>query len=401
MAGQLQDQPERKLYDPPELSQHAKRGDPTMEDWPGTVVTREAIMRAAGDPRDWFRYGHRESAAGLTWKEFADARNKRRNYSAGYTWNQILILGDYGSGKTTLGIYHALKAFRRGHPVFSNASCLFGWHLEHEEMYTAMGFMPANAILLIDEGSAALASRVGHGVAVSSFNEMNLNSRKRNCQVVYMSAQDWEIASSVRRNCKEVWMPIKNSDMVVTDERTDKPSTPANDPANFRLVWHVWDDFPYRKANLIEGPDPDSKGEGFGAPTYTMYAEGDLVRRAFMLNDTFELAQAGAATLADKDVVKGHLAAFLEGRGPQRAGSQASGKQLLMDKLLNYFAMHEYDPPPFFQLADIAQYLDVDMGLAGRTVLELVPTARHNKSKGYASEPIYEYLDSVYVTVKG
>ena len=67
MAGQL--------YDPPELSQHAKRGDPGMGDWPGTVVTREAIMRAAGDPRDWFRYGHRESAAGKTWREFADARN--------------------------------------------------------------------------------------------------------------------------------------------------------------------------------------------------------------------------------------------------------------------------------------------------------------------------------------
>ena len=62
-------------------------------------------------------------------------------------------------------------------------------------MYTAMGFMPKNSVLLIDESSAALASRVGHGVAVSSFNEMNLNTRKQNSIVIYMSAMDWEITA--------------------------------------------------------------------------------------------------------------------------------------------------------------------------------------------------------------
>ena len=67
--------------------------------------------------------------------------------------------------------------------MFSNASCLFGWHLEHEQMYTAMGFMPKNSLLLIDEGSAHLSSRLGSGVAITSFSEMKLNSRKANAQV--------------------------------------------------------------------------------------------------------------------------------------------------------------------------------------------------------------------------
>ena len=62
-------------------------------------------------------------------------------------------------------------------------------------MYTVMGFMPKNSVLLIDESSAALASRAGHRVAVSSFNEMNLNTRKQNSIVIYMSAMDWEIAA--------------------------------------------------------------------------------------------------------------------------------------------------------------------------------------------------------------
>ena len=131
-------------------------------------------------PINWFRYGHRLKAYQQAWAEFMDARRRRRRFDVGFEWNQILVLGDYGAGKTSLAIKMAHYWFRLGHPVFSNASCLFGWHLDHEEMYTAMGFMPANSVLLIDESSAALASRVGHGVAVSSFNEMNLNTRKRN-----------------------------------------------------------------------------------------------------------------------------------------------------------------------------------------------------------------------------
>ena len=51
-------------------------------------------------------------------------------------WDQILVLGDYGAGKTTTAIKMAYLFYRLGHPVFSNASCLFGWHLEREEMYT-------------------------------------------------------------------------------------------------------------------------------------------------------------------------------------------------------------------------------------------------------------------------
>ena len=163
-----------KLYDPPELAQEASRGDPPLEAWPGKPIGRSQLMAAAGDSRDWFRYGHRLQAAEMAWAEFIDARRRRRDFRAGFDWNQILILGDFGSGKTSLGIHLARHWFGLGHAVFSNASCLFGWHLEHEEMYTAMGFMPKNSVLLIDESSAHLASRVGHGVAISSFSEMNL-----------------------------------------------------------------------------------------------------------------------------------------------------------------------------------------------------------------------------------
>ena len=61
------------LRDPPEVKQYAKRGDPPMDQWPGRVVTREDLMKAGGDPRDWFRYGHRLKAYEEAWAEFADA----------------------------------------------------------------------------------------------------------------------------------------------------------------------------------------------------------------------------------------------------------------------------------------------------------------------------------------
>ena len=89
------------LQDPPEVGQHAKRGDPPMDRWrPGVPVKRRALMESAGDPRDWFRYGHRFQAYQQAWYAFMDAR--RRRFDTGFEWNQILVLGDYGVGNTSV-----------------------------------------------------------------------------------------------------------------------------------------------------------------------------------------------------------------------------------------------------------------------------------------------------------
>ena len=100
------------LHDPPEVKQYAKQGDPAMSDWPGVPVERRALMEAAGDPRDWFRYGHRLQAYQQAWYAFMDARRRRR-FDTGFEWNRILVLGDYGAGKTSL----AIKIARYWSPV--------------------------------------------------------------------------------------------------------------------------------------------------------------------------------------------------------------------------------------------------------------------------------------------
>ena len=43
----------------------------------GLADPRQALMEAAGDPRDWFRYGHRLRAYERAWAEFMDARRRR------------------------------------------------------------------------------------------------------------------------------------------------------------------------------------------------------------------------------------------------------------------------------------------------------------------------------------
>ena len=382
------------LVDPPELAKYADRGDPPMSRWPGRPVTRIDVMKSMGDDRDWFRYMHKLRMFERTWIEFMDARRRRKRFDNDFGWNQILVIGDYGAGKTTGVTKTVYEYFRRGHPVFSNASLLLGWRLEDEEMFTAMGFMPKFALLVIDEASGALSSRMGGGVVVSTFNEMNLNSRKRGAKVFYMSAQDWEIAASIRRNCKEVWMPVKEDDIdtsAITASGNGR-ILPRNNPDNFRMAHHVWGNFPYRKANLIEGKNED---EGFGKPDYTNYSEGDNVRAGFLLTDTFQLAASGAATVADRDAVKDHIRAYQAGKGPVR-GKGANPQAV---KLLHFLDAHEADPPEYFTASEIGRVLGTSPQAAAGAFREILwydlgleIDIAHVRGKGYATEPIYSAL---------
>ena len=369
-----------------------------MSRWPGTWVNKYSVMAACGDERDWFRFQHRYQAYRQAWAEFCDARRRRRKLSSGFEWNQVLIIGEYGAKKTTLGIKIALELFRRGHAVFSNASVLFGWHLEHEEMYTAMGFMPKFSVLLIDESSAALASRVAHGVSISTFAEMNLNTRKQGCFVIYMTAHDWEMAATIRQHTKEVWKPLP-SDLVAAEHSAGGQRVhPADDPNNFSIGWDVWDDSPYQKRDLIEGkPDKD---EGFGPPAATYYDEGEAVRNSYLLNDTFELAAVGSATTSNRDVVKESLERFQAinsranlGTDIETATNLAMGhKGNPLAGLMEFF-IEEMDTggKQYYKAADVARALNVDPAVAGKLIQQAFPVAPE-RNKGYKAGLIFDHI---------
>ena len=382
------------LTDPPELAQEADRGDPPIELWPGKPTTKRTVMQACGDPRDWFRYGHRLEAFEQVWTEFADARARRRDFMSGFDWNQILIIGRYGSGKTTIALNYALPYMRRGHPIFSQAGMLVGWHLERDESYTAMARGPKCGLWLNDEASSSLAGRVAHGIAVTSTSETNLNTRKQNSIVMYMTAQDRMLAPSIRRECKEVWKAVPRDELLagmpVRDMSTgEERPLPAEDPDNFRIAYYVWDDFPYEQADIIDG---QKISDGFGPPSYTAYDEGENVRLAYLLTDTFQLAQPGFATLADRDNIKEDMAAIAEGRAPvDRSEPQADDRLL---RFLGFLQENEYDPPEFFRAAAIGAAIGANPAQAGSYVQQTCQVYSVPK-KGYPSEQLYDWLDRI------
>ena len=53
--------------------------------------------------------------------------------------------------------------------------------------------------------------------------EINLIFRKQASVVFYVSAQDWMIAPSIRRDCKEVWMPVSKNALEVEDDQDMAP----------------------------------------------------------------------------------------------------------------------------------------------------------------------------------
>ena len=191
-------------------------------------------------------------------------------------------------------------------------------------MYTALLFVPKNSVLLFDESSAHLSSRVGHGVAVSSFAESNLNTRKKNCIMVYMSAHDWEIAPAIRRNCREVWMPVSGKTTLRSRPSAAQraagfspPTTRTTSAYTYQSVTYVpglsvthvpGRTYPYRKANLIESESYRLKQSRLAATTRSA---GDFPELHEAVRDALRL---GAVSF---DAVKHLVLCRVEGRPPE------------------------------------------------------------------------------------
>ena len=104
-------------------------------------------------------------------------------------------------------------------------------------------------------------------------------------------------------------MPVGKDDLEVEAGSPIKGKvSPANNPDNFRMVWHVWDDYPYRKANLIEGESYRLKQSRLAATTRSA---GDFPELHEAVRDALRL---GAVSF---DAVKHLVLCRVEGR-PQR-----------------------------------------------------------------------------------
>ena len=107
-----------------------------------------------------------------------------------------------------------------------------------------------------------MASRLAQSTAVGVFMMSSANIRKENSKLIIASAQDRYVAKSVREQCVEAWRPIPfRAQIPEEDQDFYNALPPYRDPHKFAINWDIWTDYPYRMADLVDGPDPT---KGFG-----------------------------------------------------------------------------------------------------------------------------------------
>ena len=292
----------KTLYrDPPNVS--FGRGIPPEADWPGRRVDLDDVAAACGDGRDWFRYWHRRHLHEQMWAHYdaKAARNKRDDWYKGFDWNETLITGIYGAGKTTVSVLKGLQRMSQGFPFFHNGPSLTGWVVEGDSIFTVMGSLPPCSRLLLDEAHTAVPSASATSIAVRAFVMLGANIRKDNCQLDVVSAQWRGIHPTIRTDVVEVVRPFK---LNVNAGRKPAGLKPWNDITHFILAWHVWEGSPLN--------DPEIRRDGLDSkpPSRTERCIGNSARWAYGLTDSFLRVDAGAAILAKRDVVKAQLEAL-------------------------------------------------------------------------------------------
>ena len=311
--------------DPPNLS--FGLGIPPIDEWPGTPVTEEAVRAACGDGRDYFRYWHRILRHLEAWDGFWTARERRSEqwYYDHCDWNQRLIMGIWGGGKSTIMFCHALGRFKKhGIPAFHNGGPLFGWFMEGDEIFTAMGAIPPCSTLNTDEAHMVAARRLGAMTSVGVMKDLGANIRRKVCEWDLATGHYKDVHPQILEDCIECLEAIK------VEAEADHGSAavmPWNDPAKFTIGWKHWGNAPFKNSEW--------RHEGLGDKYKMGWYHWTAVREAMCLNDSFGRNDWGTALLSDRDKVKEQLAVL---RGDVPGGGGKGVKRTATENAVIEFA---------------------------------------------------------------
>ena len=334
------------------------RAIPPESEWPGRRKDEQDVIAACGDGRDWFRYWHRQKVQWAFWESYERNRQGKtdEDYYKGFEWNQRLIIGIYGAGKTVMAVSGGLFRLADGFPYFDNGPGLVGWHLEGDEIFTAMARIPPCSVLLFDEAHTSLPGRLGGSTAVSVCQALGANIRKINCQWDIVSAQHNTVHRAIRQDCVEVVRPFK-----CRVERTGRPRTsrPWDDPANFVMAWDVWEGSPFSDPEVMQ------HGVDVRDPDYWMELQGESARNGYVMTDTFRLVDAGAAILANKEGIKDDLRRL---RGEDVEDLNTPQGRVIA--VVNQLAAQP-DHTGFVSPADIAEHVGAPVTRVGQIISEL------------------------------
>ena len=238
------------LHDPPSISEGG--GIAPVSEWPGRWVDENDVIQAAknGYGRDWFRYWHRYNRWEEVWGEGgvyerARAKMKPDDYFRVFDWNQRLLFGDYGAGKSTRFVALANHWAQHGIPTFHNGLYLGGRVVEGDEIFTLMQYMPKCSVLGHDEAHGTAPGRLAASTAVATLRGLGANIRKLNVDWSLIGAQYKDVHPMVLEECVEA-MELKKVPVQIDDE-TLRHTEQWNNPANFVLAWNLWLDYPYKR----------------------------------------------------------------------------------------------------------------------------------------------------------
>ena len=275
-----------------------------IDEWPGEDTTEDDVWLASRDERDWFSHPSRLQAfhdyrnrLDMGWQRRKRGHWGRRKPPPKFDFAQIGVVGDMGTGKTTIVGSEGVFWGQFGYPFFSvynpdnqRSSWLMGKKIHPAELYEIIEVLPMHSILAVDEGHTFFESGLGMASGIRGWQIQGAGLRKALCRVYIPTALMVLLAPTIRRSCSEVWRPIK---LEVDDHRIpEKKLPPHSDPKNFVQVWDMWGGFPFRQRDIIEARARRPNG-GLGKPHRTLGRQGEVVRTSFKLTDTF-LRVAGA-----------------------------------------------------------------------------------------------------------
>lgn len=270
-----------KAYKVADMGRH----DPPEDEWAGRPVKVDEVADSSGDERDWFLFPMRLEAHLLEIALFRKARKLRRKLSSGFDFGQIMWVGDMGASKSVSACEEAAYWHQRGHEFFHNGGFNFGRVIEGADIYEIIARIPRYSVVAIDEAHTSLESGAAMTSGIRSFAILCAGLRKKGCKLLLMSAMARMVVRIVREMTTQVRRPFKiKADLDDHGFRVERPA--HSDPRNFVLAWEMWDGFPFRGADIVEGRGR-RRNDGLGRPHGLQTSRGELVRHAFLLTDSF------------------------------------------------------------------------------------------------------------------
>ena len=298
--------------------------DRPEEEWPGEPVSEAHLELASGHALDVFSLDERMAKFRKIDSLFHE-RYEGRTISP--HWNFRLLLGQMGSGKTTLAVVEAAKAYCRGWPVFHTGSLLFGRILAADEVYTAVNRIPDNSVYFIDEAHVFMGLAADNSRHAMLLLQSTAGLRKKNCRFILATASDDLMSRKLKREAHEVLAPFKPGLENIRGVRTHRdirrlklglePLHGAPEGSRlFRMGYDTIENHPFAQDGILEqmGLAPSHEDP----ETHTIrrrMIHPAVVREALLLNDSFQQVPVGVQMTVHRQAIVDQQADVLYGRG--------------------------------------------------------------------------------------